>query len=319
MGRVKRGFHKPSEDESRVFLHVYNHCVENSKDEFPLGDVEKEYFFKLLKRLLKLYTIECISAVCMSNHYHLCLVSSLEKLSPAEMALRVNRQRSKLAIPVDEHDALVISRAEQSNDISHFMKEFQRLYTHWYNKTRSFTRRGTLWEQRFKSQKLLGDEAVVTCLQYIELNPVRAGICENPAEYRFSTYGRWQQSGKHMFCTSFLKYMCGLLGVYLESKDLKGIERYFRGRYAGICAQNSRDMSEVDNAVLRAKKGPSLDEVLLRRSRFYIDSLVIGSRLALKEQAAKLWGEERVEKKRFGRLMKGDDTLLGLRSLGWHF
>ena len=119
-----------------------------------------------------------------------------------------------------------------------------------------------------------------------------------------------------MFYTSFLKYMCGLLGVYLESKDLKGIERYFRGRYAGICAQNNRDMYEVDNAVLRAKKGPSLDEVLLRRSSFYIDSLVIGSRLALKEQAAKLWGEERVEKKRFGRLMKDDDTLLGLRSLG---
>jgi hypothetical protein len=42
---------------------------------------------------------------------------------------------------------------------------------------------------------------------------------------------------------------------------------------------------------------------------------VIGSRLALKEQTAKLWGEERVEKKRFGRLMKGDDTLWGLRSL----
>lgn len=47
--------------------------------------------------------------------------------------------------------------------------------------------KGRFWEGRFKSQALLDEQAVLACLAYVDLNAVRAGICDNPEEYPFSS------------------------------------------------------------------------------------------------------------------------------------
>ena len=57
MGRICRSFYKPHEGEKGVYLHVFNHCVENSKDEFPLTDTDKEMFLRQIKKLLNLYIV----------------------------------------------------------------------------------------------------------------------------------------------------------------------------------------------------------------------------------------------------------------------
>jgi putative transposase len=315
MGRISRSFYKPHEGEEGIYLHAYNHCVENSRAEFPFGDVEKEMFLRHLRRLSNLYTIECLSAVCMSNHFHCIVYIPLRKYSPQEMAhILTNYKKGKDVI--DATDEYCLRRAEVSNDISHFMKELQRGFTHWYNKSRDFTRRGTLWEQRFRCVKLIGDEAVATCLQYIELNPVRAGICEDPGDYRFSTYGIWQQSGRHPFAKSFCEHMSGILRPYLATENLKGLARYFRGRYAGIVAgDRAKNMLEVDAAVAEAKVDPTVVNLLMRKSRFYIDSVVIGSKIVLQEQARQLWGDEKAQRKKFGHFFEASTgvDLLGMR------
>ena len=63
MGREIRDKFKPGVDEEGVYLHVFNHCVENRENDFPLGDVEKYKFLQHVKRTLTLYSIECLSAV----------------------------------------------------------------------------------------------------------------------------------------------------------------------------------------------------------------------------------------------------------------
>ena len=68
-------------------------------------------------------------------------------------------------------------------DLSKFMKEFKHKFSTWFNGTHG--RRGTLWEERFKSVLLEEGEAVRTVAAYIDLNPVRAGLCENPEDYRW--------------------------------------------------------------------------------------------------------------------------------------
>jgi len=67
------------------------------------------------------------------------------------------------------------------------MKTFTQRYTQWHNRTHRRT--GRLWEDRFKSVIVEDGAACRTMAAYIDLNPVRAGIVKDPAEYRWSSYG----------------------------------------------------------------------------------------------------------------------------------
>jgi len=51
-----------------------------------------------------------------------------------------------------------------------------------------YSRSGTLFEGRFKSSLVQADRYLLTCMQYIELNPVRAGLVKDPGDYRWSSY-----------------------------------------------------------------------------------------------------------------------------------
>lgn len=53
---------------------------------------------------------------------------------------------------------------------------------------RTYRRSGTLWEGRYRSCPTQAEDYLLTCQRYIELNPVRAGMVEHPAEYRWSSY-----------------------------------------------------------------------------------------------------------------------------------
>lgn len=80
-----------------------------------------------------------------------------------------------IAITPHERDAL-----------AHLMKNLNQRFVAHVNKCHQRT--GTLWEGRFKSCLILDPEYFLTCMRYIELNPVRAGIVEHPREYRWSSY-----------------------------------------------------------------------------------------------------------------------------------
>lgn len=313
MGRKSRNIYKPGVDENGVYLHVYNHCVEGVSREFPLGDREKEKFLYHLKRTLSLYSIECLSAVVMSNHYHLILYVPKETFSIDEMVKRIIRYKKGKLLPTAK-DFYAQRRLEMSNDLSCLMKELQQGFTCWYNKTRGYKRRGTLWEQRFKCSKLADSQALATCLKYVELNPVRAEIVDDPADYRFCTYGIWQQRGRHPYAESFKNHMVSALKVYLESENMRGLDKYFRERFAGIITgEKGGGMVEVNLAIKKAskKKNP-----LLIRNRFWIDSMVLGNEVTLREHAALIWGEERARRKQFGKAYKeGGSEVLSIRQL----
>jgi putative transposase len=49
-------------------------------------------------------------------------------------------------------------------------------------------RAGPLWDSRYKSSLIHADSYLLACQRYIELNPVRAGMVDNPAQYRWSSY-----------------------------------------------------------------------------------------------------------------------------------
>ena len=71
------------------------------------------------------------------------------------------------------------------HDLSELMKGFMQRFTQWFNRSRQRT--GGLWEDAFKSVLVEDGVAARTMAAYIDLNPVRAGIVTDPAEYRWSS------------------------------------------------------------------------------------------------------------------------------------
>jgi putative transposase len=70
--------------------------------------------------------------------------------------------------------------------ISRLMQALGRQYVRWFN--RRHGRTGTLWEGRFRASVIESDRYLLVCSRYIEMNPVRAGLVGDPAQYRWSSY-----------------------------------------------------------------------------------------------------------------------------------
>lgn len=61
-----------------------------------------------------------------------------------------------------------------------------RRYVQYINRT--YQRTGTLWDSRYKSSLIQTEVYLLACMRYIELNPVRARMVRDPADYRWSSY-----------------------------------------------------------------------------------------------------------------------------------
>ncbi|HDQ04050.1 MAG TPA: transposase [Deltaproteobacteria bacterium] len=84
------------------------------------------------------------------------------------------------------HLHLVIEPTERGGELSEIMKGINLSYAqHFKNKYRYI---GHFWQDRYKSIIISKDEYLLACGSYVELNPVRAGIVENPKDYRWSSY-----------------------------------------------------------------------------------------------------------------------------------
>ena len=73
-----------------------------------------------------------------------------------------------------------------SSAVSELMISLGRRYVQYINKT--YRRTGTLWDSRYKSSVVDADAYLLLCQRYIELNPVRAGMVDDPALYPWSSY-----------------------------------------------------------------------------------------------------------------------------------
>lgn len=72
--------------------------------------------------------------------------------------------------------------------LSRMMQMTGRLYVRAVNK--KYNRSGTLWEDRFKASLIDSEHYLLTCMRYIELNPVRARMTQRPEDYPWSSFRR---------------------------------------------------------------------------------------------------------------------------------
>ncbi len=80
----------------------------------------------------------------------------------------------------------LLATSHYDGSISKMVQYVGRYYVRYFNQ--QYRRTGTLWEGRFKSCLIDSDQCFLTCQRYIELNPVRAGIVNDPGKYPWSSY-----------------------------------------------------------------------------------------------------------------------------------
>ncbi len=86
---------------------------------------------------------------------------------------------------MSNHVHLLLTPHDDSG-VSNLMQFLGRVYVRYFNYR--YARSGGLFEGRFRSSLVQDEIYLMTCLQYIELNPVRAGIVTDPGDYRWSSY-----------------------------------------------------------------------------------------------------------------------------------
>jgi len=106
----------------------------------------------------------------------------------------------------------------KSNSLSKTMQDVGRLYVLYFNKT--YKRTGTLWEGRYKSSLVQSECYLLTLYRYIELNPVRAQMVSDPADYSFSSYQINALGKKSSLCTFHPEYLA------LSKTKKKRLENY---------------------------------------------------------------------------------------------
>jgi putative transposase len=80
----------------------------------------------------------------------------------------------------------ILATPDSKNSISLMMQYVGRHYVPYINYT--YGTSGTIWEGRYKASMIHDEEYLLTCMRYIELNPVRADMVKSPGAYRWSSY-----------------------------------------------------------------------------------------------------------------------------------
>lgn len=78
-----------------------------------------------------------------------------------------------------------VVQALQPDDLSGHLRYLKWYYTQWARK--KYEWKGPLWRERYRSLPIEDERYLAACGLYVELNPVRAGLCQEPAEYPFSS------------------------------------------------------------------------------------------------------------------------------------
>jgi putative transposase len=187
--------------EGSSCYHVMTRVIERR---YLLDDEEKERLLRILRKLEAFCGVRVVTFCVMSNHLHLLLeVLAGETVVDPEVLRRVEglygrEYAAGLRMRVEQlradGDGAGVERVlepyrRRMNDLSVFVKEVLQRFTQQYN--RRHNRRGTLWEDRFKSVLVEGGgQALAMMAAYIDLNPVRAGIVSDPKDYRYCGYAQ---------------------------------------------------------------------------------------------------------------------------------
>ena len=186
--------------DSTPYYHVVSRCVRRA---FLCGDdalTQKNFdhrrgwIAERIKELAEVFSVDIAAYAVMSNHYHIVLRIDRDKAvawsdedvmerwySLFHGHLLVDRYRAGKSMSRAEKDAaksVIDIWRKRLYDLGWYMKCLNEHIARQANEEDDC--KGRFWEGRYKSQALLDEKALLTCMAYVDLNPIRAAMAKTP-------------------------------------------------------------------------------------------------------------------------------------------
>lgn len=195
--------------ENGGYYHVFSRCVQQQwlcgTDTVSGRSYEhrKQWIEDRLCKLASIFAVDLYAYAVMSNHYHVVLevkpqqARSWPDREVAERWCALGRSGAPKNLEVrivqllDNPGRLAVVR-ERLGNLSWLMAALNEYIARRAN--RESGAKGRFWQGRFESKRLLDETAVLACMAYVDLNPIRANIVEQPSEAPHTSIRRrvWQ-------------------------------------------------------------------------------------------------------------------------------
>ena len=264
------------------------HCISRVVDRnFVFGDREREVFRKTMRQVEAFSGVRVLTWTILSNHFHLLLdVPPASDLNDTEILRRCRALYSAEAMAdVEWEYEEAVRRGPRHReqwrskylrrmwDLSEFMKTLKQKFTMWFNRLHG--REGTLWERRFQSVLVEGNwGTILKVAAYIDLNAVRAGMVEDPKDYRWCGYAQ-AVAGDRVARQRLVEAM----GTEQPNCDWRHVRSAYRRLIFGISDGGApgKNLSRGEISRTWSKGGNlSLPQLLRCRIRYFSDGLAIG-------------------------------------------
>ncbi|MDD2598557.1 MAG: hypothetical protein PHO37_04960 [Kiritimatiellae bacterium] len=271
---------------------------------FIFGDEEKGYLSDLMRRLETFSDCKVMTYVFMDNHFHILLhVPERREIDDDEVKRRVAilYEEERYATMEENWKRWIEKGGDEQvkeqldgfrarmYDLSEFMKTFKQRVSIYYNAKHDRHGAGPLWQDRFKSVLLDEQQAQLLVATYIDLNPVRAGIVNDPKDYRWSGYAEAVGAGglaldgiSNLFMDSTLTKK-EVLAQYRQHLYCVGAQKV--DKITGEVIKPGFDCQAIDK-VLEAGGELSIQQLLRCRMRYLSDGVVLGSKAFVERMLA---------------------------------
>lgn len=304
------------------------HCMSRVVCEAPFWDERaREVMRRQLWASADFSGVRILTYCIMSNHFHVLVQIPDRKkivLSDQELlrrykslypeptpfeAVRAETLEEILQNNGPQADALRQRLLARMHDVSEFMKTFKQRFSVWYN--RSHDRHGTLWSERFRSVLVEGTPlAARTVAAYIDLNPVRAGLVQDPKDYRWCGYAEAVAGKKE--AREGIAGVCGPVDPRISpDNETFGPNRladamddyrtllFGKGAAAAPGKANAACISPEAAAEVLKKGGKLPAHLLLRcRMRYFTHGLILGSHDYVQAQLEERFRRGEIRRKR---------------------
>ena len=294
--------------QGECFYHIYNRTA-GDPYQYPFEAEEKTKFYQIMKSLLILHApaVKMISTCLLGNHYH-CVLSynpnvKISKSTAQNCFFKYYESLGKQKTWDDEN---LIKVTDRISSLSSFIGHLQKQFSGWMNhvsRTKKYNcvYRGHLWAERFKLVAITDSESLRRCIVYTAFNPLRAKLVNDISKYRFSSWGEYQQSGKHPHAENFAKYF--LYDRDEEKSDrakLKEALSYMQ-QLVDQCIKTECSLTpeEKEEAWNNAVDRTGIFKIVTRKVSHWTEGKIIGTKLKNMELAANFYDKEKLAKRKF--------------------